>query len=162
MIDANVLVQAPVRDTPLRLAEGPALYRPLWSAEIMAEVRRTLANPFGISPSRIAHLESKLREHFPDAWVEGFEPLIAKVTNEGKDRYVLAAAAHAKARLIVTYNLRDFPPSSTRQWRLTAIGPSAFLKDLYASDPGSVQAIVRTPTPGFAPSCSGLCGHRMP
>lgn len=66
VIDANVLVQAPVRDTLLRLAEGPELYRPLWSAEIMAEVRRTLNRQFGISPNRIANLESKLREHFPE------------------------------------------------------------------------------------------------
>ena len=42
VIDANVLVQAPVRDTLLRSAEGPELYRPLWSAEIMAEVDRVL------------------------------------------------------------------------------------------------------------------------
>jgi hypothetical protein len=82
VIDANVLVQAPLRDTLLRLAEGPELYRPLWSAEIMAEVRRTLAGQFGIPPNRIAHLESKLREHFPEAWTEGFEPLIPKMTND--------------------------------------------------------------------------------
>ena len=42
VIDANVLVQAPVRDTLLRSAEGRELYRPLWSAEIMAEVDRVL------------------------------------------------------------------------------------------------------------------------
>lgn len=61
VIDANVLVQAPVRDTLLRLAEGQELCRPLWSEEIMAEVRRTLGGQFGIAPNRIAHLESKLR-----------------------------------------------------------------------------------------------------
>jgi hypothetical protein len=33
----------------------------------MAEVRRTLGGKFGIAPDRIARLESKLREHFPDA-----------------------------------------------------------------------------------------------
>jgi len=69
VIDANVLVQAPVRDTLLRLAEGPELYRPLWSAEIMAEVRRTLGGQFDIALSRIAQLESRLREHFPEAYV---------------------------------------------------------------------------------------------
>ncbi|WP_321477071.1 PIN domain-containing protein [uncultured Paludibaculum sp.] len=143
VLDANVLVQAPVRDTLLCLAEGPDLYRPLWSAEIMAEVRRTLGGPFGIAPNRIAHLESKLREHFPEACIEGFEPLIAKMTNDAKDRHVLAAAAHAKAHLLVTYNLKHFPLSSTQPWRVNAVGPSLLLKKLYASDPESVIEVLR-------------------
>jgi hypothetical protein len=67
LIDANVLVQAPVRDTLLRLAEAPALYKPVWSAEIMAEVKRTLERRFGIGPDRTRHLESQLRLHFPEA-----------------------------------------------------------------------------------------------
>lgn len=143
VIDANVLVQAPVRDTLLRLAEGPELYRPLWSAEIMAEVRRTLGGRFGIAPDRIARLESKLREHFPDAWIEGFEPLVPTMTNDVKDRHVLAAAAHAKARTLVTYNLKHFPLNSTQPWRVTAVGPSQFLKKLYASDPQAVVEVLR-------------------
>lgn len=143
VIDANVLVQAPLRDTLLRLAEGPELYRPLWSAEIMVEVRRTLGGQFGIAPNRIAHLESKLREHFPESWVEGFEPLIPTMTNDTKDRHVLAAAAHAKARMLVTYNLKHFPLSSTKPWRVTAAGPSLFLKKLYTSDPQAVIQVLR-------------------
>lgn len=143
VIDANVLVQAPVRDTLLRLAEGPELYRPLWSDEIMAEVRRTLGDRFGIAPDRIARLESKLREHFPEAWIEGFEALIPEMNNDLKDRHVLAAAAHAKARTLVTYNLKHFPMSSTKPWRVTAVGPSLFLKQLYASDPHSVVEVLR-------------------
>ena len=109
----------------------------------MAEVRRTLAGKFGIAPNRIAHLESKLHEHFPEAWTEGFEPLISSMTNDAKDRHVLAAAAHAKARLIVTYNLKHFPLSSTKPWRVTTVGPSQFLKKLYASDPQAVVAVLR-------------------
>jgi predicted nucleic acid-binding protein len=143
VLDANVLVQAPLRDTLLRLAEGLALYRPLWSANIMDEVARTLRGQFGIPTNRIAHLESTLREHFPDAWVEGFEPLISKMRNEDKDRHVLAAAALGKANSIITYNLRHFPLSSTRPWRVTATGPSLFLKKLYASDPNAVMEVLR-------------------
>jgi predicted nucleic acid-binding protein len=128
-------VLAPVRDTLLRLAEGPELYRPLWSAEIMVEMRRTLCGKFGIAPNRIAHLEAKLREHFPEAWIKGIEPLLPSMTNDAKDRHVLAAAAHAKAGMLVTYNLKHFPLSSTKPWRVTPVGPSQLLKKLYASDP---------------------------
>jgi len=76
ILDANVLVQAPICDSVLRLDEGPTLYRPRWSAEIMAEVKRTLEGKFGITPARTAHLEAKLREYFPEAWIEGFEFLV--------------------------------------------------------------------------------------
>ena len=134
ILDANVLVQAPIRDTLLRLAEGPALYRARWSEEIVAEVNRTLEGKFKIAPDRVAHLESKLREHFPEAWIEGFKSLVSQMANHPKDRHVLAAAVHAKARTIVTYNLRDFPLEATRPWRVTAIGPSTFLKRLYRTD----------------------------
>lgn len=78
ILDANVLAQAPIRDTLLRFAEGPTLYRVCWSAEIIAETMRTLEGKFGISPLRTARLETKLREHFPESWVEGFEALIRK------------------------------------------------------------------------------------
>lgn len=109
----------------------------------MAEVRRTLQGKFRIAPERIAHLESKLREHFADAWVEGFESLIQEMTNDEKDRHVMAAAVHADARLIVTYNIRHFPLSSTRPWGVTAVGPSAFLKELYAADRRLVLEVLR-------------------
>lgn len=143
VIDANVLVQAPLRDTLLRLAEGPELYRPLWSEEILAEVRRTLEGQFGLAPNRVAHLESKLREHFPEAWIEGFELLVSEMTNDAKGRHVLAAAAHAKSRVLVTYNLKHFPLSSTKAWRVTAVGASLFLKGLYAKDPQAVVRVLR-------------------
>ena len=109
----------------------------------MAEVRKTFGGQFGISQNRIARLESKLREHFPDAWIEGFEPLIRKRTNDAKDRHVLAAAVHANSRTIVTYNLRHFPLNTTASWRVTAVGPSLFLNLLYASDPKPVLEVLR-------------------
>lgn len=44
---------------------------------------------------RIDHLIAQLREHFGDAWVEGCESLIPTMTNEPKDRHVVAAAARS-------------------------------------------------------------------
>ena len=38
LLDACVLVPMPLCDTLLRLAEEPALYRPLWSERILLEV----------------------------------------------------------------------------------------------------------------------------
>lgn len=106
------------------MAEGPSLYRARWSAEIIAELKRTLESKFAIAPARTAHSGSKLREHFPEAWIEGFERVIPQMMNHPKDRHVLAAAVHANARTVVTYNLRDFPVEATQPWRIVAVGPS--------------------------------------
>lgn len=56
VLDACVLVQAPLRDTLLRLAEPPRLYVPQWSDEIIAETVRTLENRIGLSAQKTAYL----------------------------------------------------------------------------------------------------------
>jgi predicted nucleic acid-binding protein len=142
LLDANVLVQAPLRDTLLRLAEGPQLFRPLWSDQIFEEVRRTLQHQFGIPPNRIARLEDVLKQHFPESWVTGFDALTPRMTNDEKDRHVLAAAAHATATTLITYNLRHFPLAATQPWRVTAVGPSAFLKALHQAHPAAVTTVL--------------------
>jgi len=135
MLDACVLVQAPLRDTLLRLAEPPALYQPRWSEEIMVEMRRALEKQMGLAKSKTAYLERELRRHFPDSWVTGFEPLLRQMTNDMKDRHVLAAAVRAGAQTIVTFNKRHFPTASAAPWNVEAVGPSAFLEELYLEAP---------------------------
>ncbi len=143
ILDACILVQAPLRDTLLRLAEPPALYQPRWSNEIIAEMKRALETQIGLPPAKTAYLERELRRHFADCWVTGFEPLVRKVTNDPKDRHVLAAAVRADAQTIVTFNKRHFPPAATLQWNVEAIGPSAFLEELYTDAPGIVIERIR-------------------
>jgi predicted nucleic acid-binding protein len=138
ILDACVLVQAPLRDTLLRLAEPPSLYQPLWSEDIMIEMKRALEKQIGLPPKKTAYLELELRRHFQDSWVTGFEPLIRKMTNDAKDRHVLAAAAHAGAQTIVTFNKRHFPAASTSPWNVEAVGPAAFLEELYLAAPAIV------------------------
>ena len=128
VLDACVLVQAPLRDTLLRLAEPPRLYVPQWSDEIIAETVRTLENRIGLSAQKTAYLVGQLREHFGDAWVPGYEPLVEQMTNDPKDRHVLATAVKSGATVIVTYNKRHFPPAATEPWGVEIQGPSTFLK----------------------------------
>jgi predicted nucleic acid-binding protein len=135
VLDANVLVQAPLRDTLLRLAEHPRLYLPRWSDEIIAETVRTLQNRIGLSSQKTAYLVGQLREHFGDAWVTGYEPLIGQMANDPKDRHVLAAAVKCGASVIVTYNKRDFLPAATTPWEIEIQGPSTFLKYQYDLNP---------------------------
>jgi len=57
------------------------------------------------------------------------------MTNDAKDRHVLAAAVHVGAQTIVTFNTRHFPPVSTSPWNVKAVGPAAFLEELYWAAP---------------------------
>lgn len=136
VLDACVLIPMPLADTLLRLAEEPRLYLPRWSQMIMDEVTRNLIAKWGMAPEKALRREAEMRRHFPEAWVEGFEPLIDSVTNDPKDRHVLAAAVRSQSELIVTYNLRHFPVGSLQPWEIHVEGPSTFLRGLYDLDAG--------------------------
>ena len=119
----------PLADTLLRLAEPPAVYEPRWSEEILAEMSRVLVRKFAKSPAKSRYRETVMRSFFPNAMVEGYEPLVGQVRNHPKDRHVLAAALACQADYLVTFNLRDFPASAGEA--TAVVGPSAFLKGLW-------------------------------
>jgi len=156
LLDACVLVPMPLADTLLRLAAGPRLYLPKWSDQIMVEVTRTLQETFGLSPQKAKYRESEIRRHFPEAWIEGYEDLIPAMTNHPKDRHVLAAAARAGVKVIVTYNLKDFPSSSLAPYAITAQGPSVFLKHLYDMAPSAVRQTLETQAAAISQPMSHL------
>ncbi|MFN0167138.1 MAG: PIN domain-containing protein [Bryobacteraceae bacterium] len=136
VLDACVLIPMPLADTLLRMAEAPRLFLPKWSPTIMNEVPRKLVGKWGMPPEKARRREDELRRHFPEAWVEGYEPLINAMTNHPGDRHVLAAAIRSNSELIVTYNQRHFPGDSVQRWDIEVQGPSTFLRRLYDLDAG--------------------------
>jgi hypothetical protein len=62
------------------------------------------------------------------------------MTNNPKERHVLAAAVAADSELIVTFNLHDFPPEACEPLGVEAIHPGEFLLDLNDLYPGAVRA----------------------
>lgn len=60
------------------------------------------------------------------------------------DRHVVAAAIRTRASLIVTDNLRDFPPEAISEFDLEAVGADDFVADvLDLAGPEAVAAIRR-------------------
>ena len=129
---------------------------PKWSDQIMVEVSRTLQENFNLSAQKATYRENEIRRHFPEAWIDGYEELIPAMTNHPKDRHVLAAAARAGVKVIVTYNLKDFPPSSLAPYSITAQGPSAFLKNLYDMAPAAVMQALETQAAAIGQTMSYL------
>jgi len=63
----------------------------------------------------------------------------------------LAAALHARAELIITINLKDFPAAALSPHSIVAANPDAFVDDLF--DVESVQ-------PSGSPKCAAACERR--
>ncbi len=140
VLDACVLANFSLCDTLLRLAEPPRLFEPKWSEEIIRETTRTLELKLGWPRSLTAHLEAELHTHFSEAWITGHEVLIPQMTNDEKDRHVVAAAVHARSPIIVTFNVRHFGPEHLDPWGIRALHPQSFLIGIFRQE----QALVIT------------------
>jgi predicted nucleic acid-binding protein len=139
-LDASVLYPLPLRDTLLRAAQV-GMYDPCWSERILDEVARNLvANGVATAPQAAAMLEA-MRGAFDAATVgdEEIARLEPMMTNDPKDHHVLAAAAIGNADVLVTLNLRDFPPAACEPLSVEPVHPDRFLLDLYRLDKDAVR-----------------------
>lgn len=134
VLDACVLVNASLRDTLLRLA-SEGFYKPYWSDRIVQELERTLQQKLRKTPAQTAHLLDQMRRHFGEAWVSEYESLIPEMTNDPKDRHVVACGVKASARQIVTFNVRHFPASALDPFLIEAQHPDDFLVNMYRRHP---------------------------
>ena len=80
---------------------------------------------------------------FPDAAVTGYEALITDMTNDPKDRHVLASAVRGGAEVLVTENLRDFPPAAVRSYGIQVVSQDAYLLDQLDLRPADVLDALR-------------------
>jgi predicted nucleic acid-binding protein len=141
VIDANVLMQAAVRDTLLRLSEQQ-LFACRWSDDIIAEVRRNLIGKLKLEEANVDRLVGELRTYFPEAWVDSeYRALIPAMTNHAKDRHVVAAAVKCQAAVIMTYNLKHYPEASLKPLNISAKTPDEYLVDLCGIHP---EIVVQT------------------
>jgi predicted nucleic acid-binding protein len=141
LLDACVLLPMIPCDILLEVAEA-GLFEPRWSDAILAEVERNLIAKFGVPLPKAAKRINQMNTAFPLASVAGWQALETKMLNHPKDRHVLAAAVSAKADMIVTFNLRDFPPQALTPHAIDAVHPDAFLSELLAVDPQIVLTAV--------------------
>ncbi|WP_062072492.1 PIN domain-containing protein [Demequina sediminicola] len=141
VLDACVLIPYPLFDVLLRCADK-GMYRPLWSDEILGETERNLVEQLEIEPEKASRRVATMRRAFPDATVTGHAGLVAAMTNDPKDRHVVAAAVRANTGLIVTANIKDFRAEHLEPYGITAIHPDEFLLDLLdLNELGMIRAL---------------------
>lgn len=79
-----------------------------------------------------------------DVLVTGYEPLVEVLDlPDPDDRHVLAAAIKARAQVIVTDNLKDFPRARLVPWNIEARSADDFVLDLIDLNQQSVYAQVQ-------------------
>jgi hypothetical protein len=111
------------------------LYRLQLTDDILEEVRRNLISKIGISEEKATKIVEIIKEEFPEAFVSQHRHIIPSMTNQEKDRHVLAAAVVCRAQAIVTQNLKDFPPTSLSPFDIEAQSPDDFLVNLFYLNP---------------------------
>lgn len=138
ILDTCVLAPMPLCDTLLRLGEDPAFYMPRWSASILDELRRVLCR-MRYSDAQAERRVTAMQSAFEDACVAGYADLVASMTNDEKDRHVLAAAVRAGAHAILTENVKHFPAKSVEPYDIDVLTPDQFLAHQFHLNPDLLQ-----------------------
>jgi hypothetical protein len=154
--DSCVLYPVRLRDLLLSLAAA-GLFRPIWSDIIHEEwMTSVLVNRPDLTRAQLEAARSAMERAFPAAAVSGFESLISAVNlPDPDDRHVLAAALHARADLIITVNLKDFPTAALSPHSIVAAYPDPFVDYLFDLDePEAIAATARMRSRLRAPALS--------
>lgn len=142
LLDACVLYPPVLRGILLGLAAQGA-FTPLWSPRILAEWAHAAARHGPDSAARAAQAITAARAAFPAAEVLPDPETEATLTlPDPADAHVLAAALAGGAGLLLTRNLRDFPPRALAPHGLRAESPDDLLLRLWLED-APVAAAVR-------------------
>ena len=95
LLDACVLANFAVCDLLLRLAERPRLFLPVWSGQVLEEVRRTQVDKLGWPAELADSFRREVGNAFPEAGVSGYEHLIVRLTNDFRAQQKLLSPARA-------------------------------------------------------------------
>lgn len=167
LYDANVLWPSVLRDVLIRIAQT-SLVQAKWTDQILDETFRTLEEQRpDLDPAALHRTRVLMNAAIADVLVTGYEQLIpAMDLPDPDDRHVLAAAIKAKAQVVVTFNLKDFPDKTMQTYEVEAKHPDDFLLDIFNLDGLALHRIVQTiadswksPPGGPADVLRGLAMH---
>lgn len=142
--DTSVLYPSTLRDLLLRIAQT-GLVQAKWTDRILDEmVRAVLRDRPHLEAAKLERTRDLMVRSVRDCLVYGYEPLIESLKlPDPDDRHVLAAAVRARAQVILTNNLRDFPSAELSGWDIEARSADDFVADQVGLDKKTVWACVQ-------------------
>jgi len=153
LLDASVLYIEPVRSLLLWIAALGG-FDPRWTTRILDEVRRNLLASERMSSEQWQRLGAAMLAAFPDATLDqdAADAIQDQMTNDPKDRHVLAAAVAHGVELLVTNNLKHFKRTDIEPVGVRALNADQLLCELLSAAPNvmrealeSQAATMRTP-----------------
>lgn len=143
-VDACALVPVRQRDLILSFAAA-GCFRLRWSERVLDEFQRALLRVYPDLGEECARRQrTRMEEAFPEALVSGCEQLTALFGNgpDPNDAHVMAAAKQCDAAVIVTANVKHFPPDLLRPVGIEAVTPDDFIADAIDVDQDVAVAVV--------------------
>lgn len=144
VLDACVLYGATVADLLMRLAAA-GLFRARWTERIHAEwIDALLRSRPDLDRAALERRRAAMNRGAEGCVVEGYERWMAGLSlPDPGDHHVLAAAIQARAHVIATYDLDDFPAVALEPFGLEAWHPDEFVSRMIDLAPARVRASVR-------------------
>jgi predicted nucleic acid-binding protein len=142
--DANVLFGARLRSLVIESAKS-GLFRAKWTEDIHREWMEAVTKQRPeIIPEALERTRRAMDRAVPDCLVTRYEQLIPSIIlKDPDDRHVVAGAIAARASVIVTFNVKDFPQHVLAPFGLHTEHPDDFLMDIENLGPGMlIQAVL--------------------
>ena len=131
-LDTCVLYPPTLRDVLLTFAEA-GIFQVRWSPDVLDELEGVFVKHAKIYEGKnpvagAQYVIKNMTNAFPDAFIEKsqYEQLVSAMTNDEKDRHVLAAAIVSRADILVTFNKKHFQIEKGL-YHLEVQGPDEFL-----------------------------------
>jgi predicted nucleic acid-binding protein len=142
--DASVLYPSTLRDLLIRIAQS-GLVQAKWTEEILDEMFAALQRQRPeLDPAKLTRTRSLMSTAVRDWKVTNYADLVDSLKlPDPDDRHVLAAAIRAKAQVVVTSNIRDFPAAELRKWDIDGKTPDEFVRDQISLDRSVIYASVQ-------------------
>lgn len=141
-LDANVFVTTWTLDVILSLADEKLL-EPHWTDEVLAEAERAIRRVHSDETDRPRRQIEIYNSAFPLAMVKIEEGDLKGIElPDPGDCHIVAGAMASDCKVIVTYNLKDFPESALAAKSVRAIHPDDFIMGIAEEDSDAVYDAV--------------------
>ncbi len=141
ILDANVLYSNTLRNLFLWLSWNN-LVEVFWSEEIWNEVFRNYSRDQKRNEDFKNHIASSVMVKFESSMKNLKSGYTLVGLHDADDEHVVALARQENIKLILTFNLDDFPEKMLAAYQVQALHPDLFLCDLYHMSPDEVKETI--------------------